>query len=66
MAYERFRKEIKARYKSEGELARALGWTRQKMSKTVLGQRSPKISDINALSKEMAVPVSEVIKFFDE
>ena len=66
MVNERFREEIKARFKSEGELARALGWSRQKMSKTVLGQRSPKISDINALSREMNLPVSEVINFFGD
>ena len=65
MVNEKFRAEIRQRYKSESELAKALGWTRQKMSKTILGQRNPKIADINALSREMAMPVSEVIKFFE-
>lgn len=66
MVNERLRAAIKERYGSESQLAEKLGWTRQKMSKTVRGERNPRISDINSLSREMMIPVSEVISFFDQ
>lgn len=58
------RMAIGQRYNKESDLARDLGWTRQKLSKTILGQRNPKISDINALSKALGLPVGEIISFF--
>lgn len=66
MVNERLRTAIRERYASESQLAERLGWTRQKMSKTVRGERNPRISDINALSREMRISVGEVISFFDQ
>lgn len=59
------RQRISEQYKSESDLAREMGWTKQKLSKTILGKRSPKISDINALSKALGIPIAEVISFFE-
>ena len=64
MVNQALRDAIAQRYHTESELARALGWTKQKLSKTVIGTRNPKISDLNALSKALDLPVGEVINFF--
>lgn len=66
MVNERLRAAIREQYGSEIKLAERLGWTRQKMSKTVRGERNPRISDINALSREMRISVGEVISFFEQ
>lgn len=66
MVNERLRAAIREQYGSESQLAERLGWTRQKMSKTVRGERNPRISDINALSREMRISVGEVISFFEQ
>lgn len=64
MVNEKLRNEIKKRYKTESEFAESMGWTRQKLSKTIRGERSPKIADVNALSRAMGISVGEVISFF--
>ena len=65
MINEKFRSAIREKYKNESEFARKIGWTKQKLSKTILGKRSPKISEINTLSKAMGISVEELISFFD-
>lgn len=65
MVNERFRSEIRKNFGNESEFARKIGWTRQKLSKTILGKRSPKISEINTLSKAMGISVEKVISFFE-
>lgn len=64
MVSNQIREEIRKRYKTDAEFAKKLGWTRQKLSKTIRGERSPKISDINAMSKGLEVSVETVISFF--
>ncbi len=64
MANELLRQKIRENYKSESDFARKIGWSRQKLSKTILGNRSPKISDINALSRALNTPVAEIVSFF--
>ena len=62
----RLREEIKRKYTSESKMAAVMGWSRQKLSKTILGERNPKIADINVMSKALGISVGEVISFFTQ
>lgn len=64
MANQALRMAIAQKYHSESECARTLGWSKQKLSKTIIGTRHPKISDLSALSEALNMPVGEVIDFF--
>ena len=64
MANEQLRREIRKKYKTDMEMAEKMGWTKQKLSKTILGQRYPKVSDINAMSNALEISVEKVISFF--
>ena len=41
--------EVYAKFKNIAELAKELGWSRQKLSLIVNGKREPNLSDIQAL-----------------
>ena len=66
MVNERLRQAIRERFRYEGELAAKMGWTKQKLSKTIRGERNPRISDVNALSRALEEPVETIISFFDQ
>ena len=59
-----FREAIKKACHSESEFARQLGWTRQKMSKTVLGQRQPKPEEIRKIGILLRITADEALAFF--
>ena len=60
------RDAIRSKYKTDTEFAAHLGWPKQKLSKTILGQRSPKISDVNQMSRALGISVERVISFFEQ
>lgn len=66
MVNEQLRSAIAEKFPSESAFGRAMGWSRQMVFKTIHGQRSPKISDVNAMSVVLDRPVGEVISFFDQ
>lgn len=57
---------VYARYKDIAELAKVLGWSRQKLSPIVNGKREPTLSDIQAMAKAMDMDVAELASFFLE
>ena len=65
MVDSRLRTVIRKKYRTDNEFAKAMGWTKQKVSKTLKGQRSPKISDLNAMSEALELPIGEVVSFFN-
>jgi len=66
MTNEKFRSEIRKKFKHESEFAREIGWTRQKLHKAVHGRYSPKISEINMLSRALGISVERFISLFEE
>lgn len=66
MANAKLREAIAEKFKSESACARAMNWPRQKLNKTIHSLRSPKISDLNDLSRVLGKTVGEVISFFEQ
>lgn len=60
-----FRDAIKSKYPSEASFAIDIGWTPQKLSKTICGKYIPKISEAVKISKRLQISLSEFANFFD-
>lgn len=54
---------IYSQYKSEADLAKSLGWTRQKLNRIVNG-KMPNIEELNAIAQGLNMSVSEAMTFF--
>lgn len=63
---EQLRAAIAEKFPSESAFGRAMGWPRQMVSKTIHGQRSPKLSDVNLMSVVLGRSVGEIISFFNQ
>lgn len=57
---------VYARYKDIADLAKTLGWSRQKLSPIVNGKREPNLSDIQAMAKAMDMDADKLASFFLE
>lgn len=55
---------IYGKYKSIAELARAIGWTRQKATNIINGQTEPSLDDVDKLAKALGCNFEETAKFF--
>ena len=55
---------IYARFKTEAECARQLGWPRQKLNYITNGKRMPDIRDVNELAKTLDVDIGKLINIF--
>ena len=58
--------EVYAKFKNIAELARVLGWSRQKLSLIVNGKREPNLSDIQAMAKALNIEADKLAVFFLE
>ena len=60
-----FREAIRRSYRFESEFARQIGWSRQKLSKTILGQRKPRLAEVRKISnlpgEEAEKPVEDIL-----
>ena len=59
-----FRAEVYGKYKSIADLARSLGWTRQKATNIVNRKTEPSLEDVYSLSIALERPFEEVAEFF--
>lgn len=59
-----FREAISRTYRFESEFARRIGWSRQKLSKTILGQRKPKLDEVRKISDLLGISVDAALAFF--
>ena len=58
--------EVYAKFKNISELARVLGWSRQKLSLIVNGKREPNLSDIQAMAQALNIDADKLALFFLE
>lgn len=63
---ERFRRYILACWGTQAAFAKFIGWSRQRLSRFIASDASPKISRVNFLAHAMGVSVREVIELLDE
>lgn len=59
-----FREAIRRSYRFESEFARQIGWSRQKLSKTILGQRKPKLEEVRKISNLLGISADAALAFF--
>lgn len=52
------------KYNSEAEMARALGWSRQRLNKITNGLKEPDISELNSIAKRLEKSVGEIAQIF--
>lgn len=55
---------IYAKFRSQTECAKALGWQKQKLSRIVNGVSKPDVDDVNALANVFDKPVNEITEFW--
>lgn len=64
MSENKVRGAILSRYPTVSEFARKLGWSRQKLSYFVSGEREPSLSDIQLMAKHLVMDSTELASFF--
>ena len=55
---------IRSKYGTEAELARKLGWSRQKINRITNEHRKPNIVVATQLSEALGIPVTDIIQIF--
>ncbi len=55
---------IHARYSSEAEFTRAMGWSRQKMNKITTGKQLPDITELNKMAELLDVDAADLLAVF--
>lgn len=55
---------IHAKYNSESEFARYLGWPRQKLSRITTGRKEPDLSELSQISMGLDKSLDEVANIF--
>lgn len=55
---------IQKGYKSQAEMARKIGWSRQKMNKITTGRQKPDITDLNLLANALGCEVIVLLNIF--
>lgn len=58
--------EVYSKFKNIAELAKKLGWSRQKLSLIVNGKREPNLSDIQAIANALNMDAEQLASFFLE
>lgn len=58
--------EVYAKFKNIAELAKVLGWSRQKLSLIVNGKREPNLSDIQTMANVLNIDAEKLASFFLE
>ena len=60
----KFRGMIYSNFKNESEMAKNIGWTRQRLNKISTGKKIPNIHEINVLAKALGTDVHTIMQFF--
>lgn len=55
---------IYAKFNSESDMARHLGWARQRLNKITSGMREPNIAELNELARALEVPIGDLAQIF--
>lgn len=55
---------IYSKYHNESELARTLGWSRQRLNRITTGRKEPDIRDMKALASALDVTVQDLFDIF--
>lgn len=55
---------ILSQYDSEADLARSIGWTRQRLNKITNGVKVPNVQEVNELAKALKVSTDTITKIF--
>lgn len=55
---------IYAKYRSEAEFARSLGWDRQKLSRITNGKREPDIGELAQLASGLDCSIETMVQIF--
>ena len=55
---------IHAKYNSESELARSIGWSRQRLYKIVSGLKEPDLEEVRILSNVLDQPFMRIANIF--
>lgn len=58
--------EVYSKFKNIAELAKVLGWSRQKLSLIVNGKREPNLSDIQLMANVLNIDAEKLASFFLE
>lgn len=58
------KERILAKYGTEAEMARRLGWPRQRLNKITNGAKEPDVDELAAISKGLCLSISCVANFF--
>ena len=55
---------IFSRYKTQSYFAEHIGWTKQKLSKILLGRQEPTVTDLNDMAKGLDCSAEKLIHIF--
>jgi DNA-binding phage protein len=55
---------IHSKFRSESEMARKIGWSRQRLYKITNGTKEPNLDEVRKLAGALEMPVIEVAQFF--
>lgn len=55
---------IYSKFDSESDMARRLGWPRQKLNKITNGTKEPDITELNELARLLEKPVGDMAQIF--
>lgn len=55
---------IYSKYDSEADMAKAMGWPRQRLSKITNGLKEPDVNELNAIAEPLGVSVGEIAQIF--
>lgn len=58
------RATVYGKYNSIAELARFLGWTRQKTTNIVNKKQEPSLKEVNQLANALGMPFEDAARFF--
>ena len=58
--------EVYAKFKNIAELAKKLGWSRQKLSLIVNGKREPNLSEVQVMANALNMEADKLASFFLE
>lgn len=65
MSKERFRRYILARWGTQAAFAKFIGWSRQRLSRFIASDASPRLSRANKLAYAMGITVGELSDLLD-
>ena len=56
---------VYTKYRSASEMARAIGWSKRKISRIITGKQPPAIKDIFALTEALDTPWPDIMAIFN-